>query len=174
MQDPIHEVLYQVYSHTLERDFPCFKTLLLKVRSFDPIDDRSLSIEQKQGLCRFLEEALCNVGRHAVGVTRLEVTYTQKEGWYILSIIDDGVGILSSKEGRGTQQLRNLAAQLKGKFRRLPVSPHGTLCELSWPSDESLGPSVRRVGSADQLPKKVSSTHPTIIRSNVFFRNVDD
>ena len=144
VQDPIHEVLYQVYSHTLERDFPCFKTLRVKVRSFDPIDDRSLSIEQKQGLCRFLEEALCNVGRHAIGVTRLEVTYTQKEGWYILSIIDDGVGILSSKESRGTQQLKNLARQLKGKFRRSPVYPHGTLCELSWPSVQSLGPSQMR------------------------------
>jgi len=98
VQDPIYEVLYQVYSHTLERDFPCFKTLRRKARSFDPIDDRNLSIEQKQGLCRFLEEALCNVGRHAIGVTCLEVTYSYKEGCYTLSIIDDGVSIKSSKK----------------------------------------------------------------------------
>ncbi|MBR8835615.1 MAG: CHASE2 domain-containing protein [Stigonema ocellatum SAG 48.90 = DSM 106950] len=134
MQDPIHEILYQVYSHTLERDFPSFKTIKVKVRSFDPIDDRNLSIEQKQGLCRFLEEALCNVGRHAVEVTRLEVTCYYKEGCYTLSIIDNGVGIKSSKEGRGTQQMRNLAQKLKGKFSRSTVSPHGTLCELSWPA----------------------------------------
>ena len=132
VQDPIYEVLYQVYSHTLERDFPCFKTLRRKARSFDPIDDRNLSIEQKQGLCRFLEEALCNVGRHAIGVTCLEVTYSYKEGCYTLSIIDDGVSIKSSKEGRGTQQMRNLARQLKGKFTRSPVSPQGTLCQLCW------------------------------------------
>ncbi len=132
VQDPIYEVLYQVYSHTLERDFPCFKTLRRKARSFDPIDDRNLSIEQKQGLCRFLEEALCNVGRHAIGVTSLEVTYSYKEGCYTLSIIDDGVSIKSSKEGRGTQQMRNLARQLKGKFTRSPVSPQGTLCQLCW------------------------------------------
>jgi len=134
LQDPIREVLYQVYSHTLERDFPCFKTLRVKVRSFDVIDDRHLSLEQKQGLCRFLEEALCNVGKHAMGVTKLEVICSYKEGWYTFSIIDNGSGINSSTEGRGTQQFKHLARQLKGNFRRSPVSPHGTLCELSWPA----------------------------------------
>jgi CHASE2 domain-containing sensor protein len=132
LQDPIHEVLYQVYSHSLERDFPCFKSLKVTVRTFEPIDERYLGVEQKRGLCRFLEEALCNVGRHAIGVTRLEVTCTKNEGWYTLSIIDDGLGINSSTEGRGTQQFRNLARQLRGKFRRSPLSPRGTLCELSW------------------------------------------
>jgi hypothetical protein len=133
VQNPIHEVLYQVYTYTLERDFPCFKTLQVKVRSFEPIDDRYLSTEQKQRLCRFLEEALCNVGKHAVGVTRLEVSCTQKEGWNTLRIVDNGSGTHPSPEGRGTQQFRNLAQQLKGEFRRSPISPHGTLCELSWP-----------------------------------------
>jgi CHASE2 domain-containing sensor protein len=134
LRDPIHEVLYQVYSHSLERDFPCFKSLKVTVRTFEPIDERYLGVEQKRGLCRFLEEALCNVGKHAIGVTRLEVTCTKNEGWYILSIVDDGLGINSSREGRGTQQFRNLARQLRGKFRRSPLSPRGTLCELSWPA----------------------------------------
>lgn len=133
LQDPLHEVLYQVYSHTLERDFPGFKSLQVTVRTFNPIDDRQLSIEQKQGLCRFLEEALCNVGKHALGVTRLEVICTKKEGWYTLKIVDDGLGTNSSQESRGTQQFRNLAGQLKGKYRREAVSPQGTLCQLSWP-----------------------------------------
>jgi CHASE2 domain-containing sensor protein len=134
VQDPLHEVLYQVYTHTLERDFPCFKSLQVTIRSFEPIDDRNLSLEQKQGLCRFLEEALCNVGKHAVGVTRLEVSCTQKGNWNTLRVVDNGSGLKSSAEGRGTQQFKNLAQQLKGKFRRSPVSPHGTLCELSWPA----------------------------------------
>lgn len=133
LQDPIHEVLYQVYNHTLERDFPCFKTLKVKIRTFEPIDDRHLNIEQKLGLCRFLEEALCNVGKHAMGVTRLEVTCKTKEGCYTLSIIDNGLGINASQEGRGTQQFRYIARQLKGTFRRSPLSPKGTFCELSWP-----------------------------------------
>ncbi|MCF2145144.1 CHASE2 domain-containing protein [Desmonostoc muscorum LEGE 12446] len=133
LQDPLHEILYQVYSHTLARDFPCFRTIKVKIRTFEPIDERYLSIEQKQGLCRFLEEALCNVGKHAIGVTRLEVTCFSSEGWYTLSIIDDGLGVNSSREGRGTQQFRNLAKQLKGKFQRVPLSSKGTICELSWP-----------------------------------------
>lgn len=133
LQDPIHEILYQVYSYTLERDFPCFRTLRVKIRTFEPIDERCLSIEQKRGLCRFLEEALCNVGKHATGVTRLEVTCSSFEGWYTLSIIDDASPINSHREGRGTQQFRDLARQFKGKFRRISLAPRGTLCELSWP-----------------------------------------
>ncbi|MFN6569128.1 CHASE2 domain-containing protein [Dendronalium sp. ChiSLP03b] len=132
LQDPLHEILYQVYNHTLEREFPCFKTIRIKIRNFEPIDERHLTIEQKRSLCRFLEEALCNVGKHATGVTRLEVNCSSFEGWYTLSITDDGLGISSSTEGRGTQQFRNLARQFKGKFRRVSLSPRGTLCELSW------------------------------------------
>lgn len=133
LQAPIYELLYQVYNYTLERDLPCFKTLKVKVRTFDPIDNQQLSIEQKRGLCRFLEEALCNVGKHALGVTRLSVTYTHKDGWYILRITDNGAGICSDAEGRGTQQCKNLARQLRGKFERSLLSPKGTLCELTWP-----------------------------------------
>jgi len=133
LHDPVHEILYQVYSYTLERDFPCFKTVRVKIRTFEPIEEKGLSIEQKRGLCRFLEEALCNVGKHATGVTRLEVTCSLFEGWQTLSIVDDALAISSYKEGRGTQQFRNLARQLKGKFRRVSLSPRGTLCQLSWP-----------------------------------------
>ncbi|BAY96310.1 putative sensor with CHASE2 domain protein [Tolypothrix tenuis PCC 7101] len=136
LHDPIHQILYQVYSYTLERDFPCFKTIKIKIRTFEPIEEKGLSIEQKRGLCRFLEEALCNVGKHAAGVTRLEVNCSSSEGWHTLSIIDDALAISSYKEGRGTQQFRNLARQLKGKFRRVSLSPRGTLCELSWPANK--------------------------------------
>ncbi|TVP56205.1 MAG: CHASE2 domain-containing protein [Nodularia sp. (in: Bacteria)] len=136
LKDPVHEILYQVYSHTLERDFPCFKTIRVKIRTFEPIDERFLNIEHKRGLCRFLEEALCNVGKHATGVIRLEVTCSASEGWYTLSIVDDGLGTNSFKEGRGTQQFRNLARQLRGKFRRVALFPRGSLCELSWPASK--------------------------------------
>lgn len=132
LQDPIHEILYQIYSYTLERDFPCFETLKIKIRTFDPIEDKHLTIEQKLGLCRFLEEALCNVGKHAQGVTRLEVTCQRDGKWNILKVIDDGLGINYSHEGRGTQQSKDFAKIIHGKFRRLPLSPRGTLCELSW------------------------------------------
>ncbi|MEQ8755909.1 MAG: CHASE2 domain-containing protein [Coleofasciculus sp. G1-WW12-02] len=131
---PIHELFYKVYRETLKRDnFPNFKTLKVKVRTFAPIESKSLSLEQKRELCQFLEEALCNVGKHAKGVTRLSAIGKPNQGWYTLSIKDNGCGICSSSENRGTKQCKNLAKQLGGTFNREPVSPRGTLCELTWP-----------------------------------------
>jgi hypothetical protein len=133
LQDPLHDILYQVYIHTLERDFPCFRTIKLKIRNFEPVDESNLTLENKRGICRFLEEALCNVGKYATGVTCLKVTCSLSVGWYTLSIVDDGLGANSAKEGRGTQQFKNLARQIQGKFQRIPIYPQGTICELSWP-----------------------------------------
>lgn len=140
LHSPPHELLYEVYSNTIARDFPCFKTLKVKVVKFETLDSRFLSFEQKRGLCRFLEEALCNVGKHADGVTRLEVICMQDQGQNLIRIVDNGVGCDSSdtnrlsdkSEGRGTRQSRNLARQLGGKFQRLSRSPKGTICELTW------------------------------------------
>jgi CHASE2 domain-containing sensor protein len=129
---PIRDLLYEVYSHTLQRNFPCFKTLKVKAYSFAPIEEQYLSFEQKRELCQFLEEALCNVGKHAKGLTRLSATGKQKEGWYTLSIKDNGSSICSSFEGRGTKQCLNLAKKLNGKFQRKSLGEKGTLCELSW------------------------------------------
>jgi two-component sensor histidine kinase len=92
-----------------------------------------LSLEQKRELCQFLEEALCNAGKHAQGLTRLSATGKQNEGWYTLSIKDNGAGIRSSSEGRGTKQCLNIARKLRGKFQRTSLAEKGTLCELRWP-----------------------------------------
>lgn len=130
---PIRDLLYEVYSHTLQRNFPCFKTLKVKAYSFDPIEEQYLSLEQKRELCQFLEEALCNVGKHAKGLTRLSATGKQIEGWYTLSIKDNGAGIHSCCEGRGTKQCLNVARKLRGEFQRKSLGEKGTLCELTWP-----------------------------------------
>ena len=130
---PISDLLYKVYSHTLQRNFPCFKTLKVKAYSFEPIEEQYLSLEQKRELCQFLEEALCNVGKHAKRLTRLSATGSSNSGWYTLSIKDNGSSICSSYEGRGTKQCLNLAKKLKGKFKRTCLGEKGTLCELTWP-----------------------------------------
>lgn len=137
LRNPLHEILYQVYSYTLDRDFPCFKTLKLKIHNFEPIHDSNLSIENKRGVCRFLEEALCNVGKHATEITCLQVNYSISQGRYTLSILDNGLGTYSSREGWGTKQFKKLAQQIKGNFRRVSLYPQGTLCELSWPLSSS-------------------------------------
>lgn len=137
---PIHELLYEVYTSTLKRDLPHFQNIKLKTRSFEPIEQQYLSIEQKRELCQFLEEALCNVGKHAVGVKRIQAIGKENEGWYTLSIKDNGCGIsinngdsiIYSSGNKGTKQAMNLARSLEGNFRRESVSPRGTLCEITW------------------------------------------
>lgn len=144
LQSPTHESLYEIYDHTLTRDFPCFKTLRVKYIEFENIDNRDLTLEEKRGLCRFLEESLCNVGKHAIGMTQLEVVCKQEQARNVIRIIDDGAGMSSPSElakanglklpkGRGTQQATQLAQQLGGHFHRIPNAPKGLICELTWP-----------------------------------------
>jgi len=130
---PAHELLYAVYSSTLERPFPGFETLRVKVRSFDPIAERTLDLERKRRVCMFLEEALCNVGKHATGATRLQAIGKERDGWYVLGVRDNGPGVQSARSGQGTKQFLALKAELKGRFRRESLQPQGTLCELSFP-----------------------------------------
>ncbi|MEO3706865.1 hypothetical protein AAFM79_20565 [Trichormus azollae HNT15244] len=56
------------------------------IRNFEPIDEQCLTIDNKRGICRFLEEAFCNLGKYATGVTCLEVTCSSSADWYTLSI----------------------------------------------------------------------------------------
>ncbi len=136
LQIPLHEIFQEIFSETLARDvdFPQFKSLKVKIRRFDPIEDPPLTLEQKRGLCRFLEEAIGNVGKYAVAATWLKVTYTQEQGRYVLRVVDNGQGDYPTYKGRGTQQAENLARQLRGQFQRQPQSPHGLICELVWPT----------------------------------------
>ncbi|MEH1938794.1 MAG: CHASE2 domain-containing protein [Nostoc sp.] len=130
---PLHDLLYEVYSSTLDRnDFEYFKTLKVKIRNFDPIDDKYLSRESKREICLFLEEALCNVGRHAQGVKRVQATGVYAANKYKLAVQDNGSGIQSNLENKGTKHSKLLAKQLGGEFRRESLSPRGTICELSW------------------------------------------
>lgn len=136
---PIHEMLYEVYHKTLQRDFAGFKLLKVKVPDIQSIDDDYMSIEQKRELCIFLEEALCNVGKHAIGATQLQITCKQADGKVRLRVIDNGAGIQAEqgksskdKERGGTRQAKDLAKSLGGSFIRSAHSPQGTICELIW------------------------------------------
>lgn len=133
LKNTVDKLFYEVYRETVQRDLPCFQTLKLPIVEFAPIEPEILSIEQKRLLCQFLEEALCNIGKHAQGVTRIEVTGKQKEGLYILSIKDNGVGLTSSQENQGTKNAKELAKKLpRGEFKRKSLTPSGVLCELTW------------------------------------------
>jgi hypothetical protein len=138
LQTPIAELLYQVYDITLRRNFQGFATIQSFIPpDFQPLEECYLSTAKKRCLCLFLQEALCNVGKHAKGATHLDVICTQERLGYCLQIIDNGAGSTSSSKytgGRqGSNQAQEIARQLRGKFRRFPHSPQGTVCELTWP-----------------------------------------
>ncbi|MEG4211100.1 CHASE2 domain-containing protein [Microcoleus sp. S13_B4] len=156
LQAPLHELLYKIYCNTLEQELPYLTTIKFKIVQFDPLNTSHLRLEHKRALCRFLEEALCNVGKHAIEATRLTVICTQEGDRQVIRVADNGRGnpsdaeALSSGEtnwdrettqylnsqlqpsGLGTQLANNLAKQLGGTFRRCPNVPRGTVCELTW------------------------------------------
>ena len=54
----------------------------------------------------------------------------------LIRVVDNGRAAQSLNHvGRGTQQARTLARQLKGHFKRTQQNPHGVCTELRWPVD---------------------------------------
>lgn len=140
LQIPLHQSLYEVFTQTLQQPLPTFASLKVKLIEFEPMDARTLTLEDKRDLCRFLQEILQNVGKHAHGVTRLRVTCKQTGHENLIRVADNGIGLgtanaasPSPSPGQGTQQAQRLSKRLQGHFRRYPNQPKGTVCELIWP-----------------------------------------
>ena len=140
---PLHQALYKVYAETLMRDFPGFSSIQFQVVEFETLQTEGLSYDDKRSLCRFLEEAICNVGKHAIAVKRLTVVCLATETENLIRVEDDGkaseAGAAMSNslterhhKGRGTQQALVLARRLRGVFQR-SSDKTGTCCELRWP-----------------------------------------
>lgn len=136
LSDELHELLYQIYSATLQRDFKNFRHIKTRIRAFDAISISQNNFSLKREICRYLEEAICNVGRHAIKPTRLIVTgqHHKKKGFYILTVQDDGLIKLkgSRTPGQGTKSAIRLAKKLNGEFKREHIPMKGTLCQLRW------------------------------------------
>jgi len=129
---PLHNLLHEVYAITLKRNLPYFQTIKVRVRNFAPLEQSTLTLEMKRDLCLWLEEALCNVGKHAQGTTRIVVTGQHQEGRYVLKVQDNGAGLKPGQEQQGTKQCNLLAQRLGGQFRRESLPEGGAICELSW------------------------------------------
>jgi CHASE2 domain-containing sensor protein/two-component sensor histidine kinase len=149
---PLHEIFSELFHVTLQRDLPHFKTLKVKIPDLEPLDERFLTMPQKQMICRFVEESLCNVGKHAIGATSLQLVCRQVQGENLIQIIDDGrlpdgmlepivrgrflggkgSSVLNAQRSGGTRQAQELARQLGGDFERFPNSSTGTVCQLKW------------------------------------------
>lgn len=139
--EPLHELLYQVYSHTLDRELANFSDIQVHMTQFEPMVDSTLSLEHKREITCFFEEALCNVGKYAENATRLEITCKQKEIHNIIRVVDNGVGLeaaaVGNGGGSGTKQAERIAKKLSGTFSRRNNQPRGTICELLWPVKQS-------------------------------------
>jgi len=134
LRNPIKEVLYEVYTETLERDFPGFDTIRVCIPKFEPLRVAGISTDNRRALCRFLEEALCNVGKHAVHPKRLTVLCVLEGNENVIRVEDNGQpkAMVDSSGGRGSQQAHALAKRLRGEFRRWSDQSK-TVCELRWP-----------------------------------------
>ena len=131
---PMHEVLYEVYSLSVQRQLPGFENVKVRAVSIEPFNCKQLNLDVKRQLCWFLEESLQNIGKHAHGTTRIQVLGKQVNEFYTLKIEDNGPGIQSTHIGDGTQAFYRLELALNGKFSRFSKKRGGTICELSWPS----------------------------------------
>ena len=128
----LSELFYSVYRNVLKQNYPYFNTLKVPIVDFQSLTPEQLNLEQKRQLCYFLEETLCNVGKHAAGMTRLKILGRQIDHRYYLTIEDNGSGMNSAQDGQGTKDARKLAKQLGGTFIREAIAPQGTRCELTW------------------------------------------
>ena len=119
----------------LSRPLLGFSNLKFTIISFEPIESEILNVEVKRKLCRFLEEALGNVGKHAVGATRLVVTGKNKDDRYELTVADNGSGADTHQveTGEGTRIGKEIEKLTRGKFVRRPNKPKGFFCQLIFP-----------------------------------------
>lgn len=133
---PLHELVSEIIHRALQREFIGYQNLKYIIRDINPVDDTKLSPKHKRELCSFLDEALCNVGKHGEGCTRLQIICKQEADLAYLRVVDNGKGLppqTTAKPRGGTNHATQLAKQLGGQFRRLPNQPKGTICEISWP-----------------------------------------
>jgi CHASE2 domain-containing sensor protein/two-component sensor histidine kinase len=133
LQAPLHELLEQVYNETCARELSGLSMMQIKIVQFQPLDTSSLSLDQKQALCRFLEESLRNVGKHARSATKLWVSCGQVGNQRVICIKDNGeLAEVPARSGAGTKQAKRIARKLRGQFQRLPNTPQGTISRLTW------------------------------------------
>jgi CHASE2 domain-containing sensor protein/two-component sensor histidine kinase len=146
LDQPLERNLYEVYAQTVRRELPGFQSLKVKLIKFDPLQTEGLSPRDHRDICRFLEESLCNVGKHATQPTHLKVVCQSIDQQNLIRVEDNGQltessmpRSLSPPQGKqrtcgwGTNQATKLARRLNGSFQRGPLSPRGTYCELRWP-----------------------------------------
>jgi two-component system, NarL family, sensor histidine kinase UhpB len=108
----------------------------LTVTGWDDAGDERLAPEVETALFRIAQEALTNAMRHARAST-VQVRLRRSAGSVMLEVRDDGVGLgaaaPSDGEHLGMFGMRERARLLGGSFVATPVSPRGTLVQVTVP-----------------------------------------
>lgn len=146
LSEPLSELLFQVFEHTLSRPFPGFRSLRASmIPDFSILDACQLRLADKRALCLFLEETLCNVGKYGLDATYIKVICQQTQEEYSIEVINNHNGrelVDISDSGYGTYQATLLAKHLKGSFQRF-FGPSNTLhCQLKWPKKQAFGAKI--------------------------------
>jgi two-component system sensor histidine kinase UhpB len=108
----------------------------LTVTGFDEGDETRLPPQVETALFRIAQEALTNAIRHAHAST-VQVRLRRTASAVTLEVRDDGIGLgaapVSEGEHLGMFGMRERARLLGGTFVATPVSPRGTLVQVSVP-----------------------------------------
>ena len=132
LNKPLHELFYSIFRSTLERNFPHFAKTRIKIVDFTPYPDESIDFATKRNICFCFEEALCNIGKHAQGATKIIAVSEVVDDLYVLRVEDNGCGLVSHKKNKGSKLCENLAQMLDGKFILQSLEPKGALFTISW------------------------------------------
>ncbi|WP_025156812.1 sensor histidine kinase [Leifsonia aquatica] len=86
-------------------------------------------------LYRIVQESLTNTGRHAQA-RRVDIRIAERDGWYVLTVADDGRGRPDDAitEGKGLLGMRERAELLGGRFSTRPTEGGGLTVEALLPA----------------------------------------
>ncbi|MBV8718827.1 MAG: sensor histidine kinase [Chloroflexi bacterium] len=108
----------------------------LTVTGFDDASDARLPPQVETALFRITQEALTNAIRHARAAS-VQVRLRRNESGVTLEVRDDGIGLGAAPSADGEHLgmfgMRERARLLGGTFVATPVSPRGTLVQVSVP-----------------------------------------
>jgi diguanylate cyclase (GGDEF)-like protein/PAS domain S-box-containing protein len=114
------------------------------VLEIDPLFHMSVETHIASQLYRIVQEATCNVARHA-RAKLLKIAVQFSDAKLNLIIADDGIGVAElppaseRTTGLGLRIMRYRAGRIRGSFQIERCSPHGTRIRVSCPLGDRMG-----------------------------------
>lgn len=91
------------------------------IKEQDVISDTPFSAELRRNMFLCLKESLNNIYKHSQA-TELEVSFQQNTNEFVMTILDNGIGIASdSREGNGLRNMKRRMKELNGEYEILSL-----------------------------------------------------